>query len=193
MHIHETEAAIKIPIKGFPNLRELFIAGAGYQTLYNITNSAKILERLKLEFYSEQFKNLSKTDKKSLETLLVNLFSQDTLEYVSIWIDRDIEVVRNALTKMILTERCQMRMCISISAKDEHALEYVKVLEKLEDSCDDYIFRFKCIVTKDMIGKISTFDHEPGGELDVVYSNENCKIDGWRGNWTHSCPCLKQF
>ena len=68
--------------------------------------------------------------------------------------------------------------------------EHETLMEKLKVSDKDYIFEFNCILTKEMIGKILTFDRKPGDRLGVTFSNQNCKMDGWRERWIHSCSCV---
>ena len=73
LHIDEP---IKAPINGFKQLQELFINNANYNKLYNVTMGQQ-----------------------SLEHVLVELLNQNTLQFISIEIDQDIECVRNVIKK----------------------------------------------------------------------------------------------
>ena len=181
---------INSPINGFNKLQELCIFNADYNKIYNVIKTAKTLKRVSVQFNANDINSLNKQNKQMLEDVLVDLLNQSTLEFISINIDEDIEVVRNAIKQINMTERDRMRVKMSIMHEIDFALEYYSVFhKKLNENCKDFVFEFQCVLTDDMMGKITTFDFKPGDVFSLIVTNNGCKLNGFKERWIYPCAC----
>lgn len=156
-----------------------------------IVQSAKKLERIHLEFIANHVQNSSE-DGIKLEDELVTLWSTPSLESISIKMDRDIGVVKRALKRTVFVPREKMRGKLYIKDEIEDAYEYLEILtNQLKESTEDYILKFRCVLTQNMEGKVTTFGCKVGDILRLTRTNGSCKLNGYREQWLYPCVCNK--
>ena len=188
-------ATITPPINGFTKLRELMIQKANYSRINNVIQTAKSLERIFLVFQADDINNLDQQRQERLKRTLVELFNQITLRCIIIIIDRDIDIILNALREINWENRKEMRFCFVNNDRSDKILEYLNILEgKLRMSSSDYVLRMKFVLTEDMVDvakkvdigdKVSETPTEDGEFIDVVWTNDGCKLDGYLERWIH--------
>ena len=199
LHIN---ASIAAPINGFSKLRELCLGRANHVNMKSVIKSATNLQRIHLEFFAEEVDSLSQENKKHLETHLVALLNQNSLKYVSICINRNIDIILKALRIIDLKDRDHMRVFFGIGEMTDKALKYLDTLQdKLKMSDKDYVLKMSFVGTENMTDKIKErIEHTGryqelenpvnGGKFtEAVWTNGRCKLNGYRERWMYKCFC----
>jgi len=185
------DAPIAAPPKGFENLREICIYNANYSKIQCIIQSAKRLERVHLEFLANYIESAS-ADSFRLEEVLVALWGGPFINSISIKMDRDIQIVKRALRRTPFAKRPQMRGKLYIKDEIEDAIEWLDIMSNiLRDCAEDYIFKFRCVLTQNMVGRVSTFGCKVGDILRLTRTNNECALNGYRQQWLYPCVCNK--
>ena len=180
------DAPFAKPPNGLGSLREFCMCEVTSIKLDGIMSCASALERIHLEFKSDQI-----LDGQKLEAQLIQLWSGDSMQSVSIKIDKHISAVQRALVKSKFRKQTEWRGKIHITEQIENAHEYVEVFtERLMESSDDYILKFRCVMVETLIGTVSnSFAFKVGDVLRMTRTNANCQINGYRDNWIYRCVC----
>ena len=183
-------------VNGFSELKEVCIFGADDWNISNITKTAKNLKRILLEFSVDCIHDGDEQTRQNLEDILVEALNQHKLEYISIEMDGDSEIIHNALQRMSITKRERMRFRIRITEQiEQDALSryYELMRNKLEMNCDDYVFRFECVLTESMMtnnnDNVSFDGYAPGDKVWLIARNKNCKLNGYVDKWIYPCLC----
>ena len=176
-------------------MREINIYNANYGKISNVIQTAESLERIRLEFLADHINNLDEQNKKRLHRILVELLNQMTLQCIMINIDRDIDLILNVLKEIDWSHRKEMRFCLETKHRIDKVLEYLNTLEgKLRINSNDYVLRMQFVLTENMVDvtkKVNIGDTvnkrpmEDGQFIDVVWTNDVCKLDGYRERWIH--------
>ncbi len=190
------DAPIAAPPNGLGNLREICIYNANHSKISCITQSATTLERVHFEFIANKIESGGPDAASKLEDELVSLFTVQSLESLSLKMDRDIDVVKRALRRTMesgkFVRRQSMRMKLYIKEEIENAIEYLEILTNLlKDSSEDYILKFRCVLTQNMVGRVTTFDCVVGDVLRLTRTNAGCKLNGYQERWLYPCICNK--
>merc|ERR1712080_689967 len=128
------------------------------------------LERIHLEFIANNI-----IGQNGLEDILVQLFSQSTLESISVKIDRDVKIIKDALKRTLFVKRKKLRGKFYIKEQIDGAYEYLEILtDKIKECTDDYILKFRCVLTENMVNKVTTFGCNIGDILRLTRTNGNC-------------------
>ena len=190
LHIDKNIAA---PIKGLSKLQEVCIFNTDYNKIHNVTKTAKNLKRVLLRFNANDINGLNQHFKKALENVLADLLNQHTLEFIGIGIDKDIEIVRNALGRMDMTQRDALKIHFDIYERTGNIKEYYDILRKnLSMNCHDYVLRFDCVLTEDMKDNVTLKDNVDCADnvrIRVIDTNADCKFNGYMEKWTYWCDC----
>ena len=134
----------------------------------------------------------SPADGIKLEDELVALWSGQSLESISIKMDRDIGIVKRALKRAVFVKRHKMRGKLYIKERIENAYDYLEILtNQLKESTQDYILKFRCVLTQNMEGRVTTFGCQVGDILRLTRTNGSCKLNGYREQWLYPCVCNK--
>jgi len=187
------DAPIAAPGNGLRRLREICIYNANCSKLGCIVQSegAKRLERIHLELIADHVDDRSE-QARELEEMLVELWSGPALQSISIKMDRDIACVHRALQRATRRKRGKMRGKLYIKDEIGDALRYLDALtDLLKESAHDYIVKFRCVLTRNMEGKVTTFGCKVGDVLRLTRSNADCKLHGYRDQWLYPCVCNK--
>ena len=114
------------------------------------------------------------------------------MESISIKIDRDIGIVKRALKRAVFPKQTKIRGKLYIKERIENAYDYLEIMtNQLKMCAQNYVFKFRCVLTADMIGKCSTFDLQVGEILRLTRTNGNCALNGYREQWLYPCVCNK--
>ena len=139
---------------------------------------------------------MDKEKELEFERVLVELLIQKGLKSISIKVHGEIDFVLNALRKMDLRNRGNMRARCCIAMVSNKALDYLNVFEsKLKMNDNDYLLKFECILTEDILNKIDEcrfgFGCNVGEIFRLTRTSVNCKLNGYGERWIYPCVCNK--
>ena len=185
------DTLICAPQKGFANLIEICIYNATFRKISCIMRTVKVLRRFHLEFISQTIHKYSE-DYMRLEDELISMMSFETLENISIKMDRHIGAVKRAIERTVFRKSTKMRVHLYIKHEIEDAHEYLDTLtKKLKATKKDFILRFRCVVTESMIGKVPNCQslEQMGEILRITRTNGECTLHGYAEQWLYPCAC----
>ena len=106
--------------------------------------------------------------------------------------DREIGIIQRALKRAELANRNEMRAKLYFKERIPNACDYLEILTaQLKQSPRDFILKFRCVLTQNMVGKVSTFGCRVGDILRLTRTNGSCAMNGYREQWLYPCVCNK--
>ena len=183
------DSPIVAPPNGFGKLKELCIYQANYSKINCIMQSVKRLERVFLEFVANRAHS-NTADEVKLENQLVKLWSEPSLESISIKMDRDIPVIWRALMRTELVQRGKLRFKMYIKEQIGNARDYLELInQKVKYCARHFVFKFRCVITQDMMGTVNTHGGQVGEVLRTTRTNSDVNLNGYQEEWLYPCVC----